>query len=432
MAEAPSLAPIPPEPTRYDLHDSPFLELRNPLTAFDVCRIIFLFPIAIVRSFIGCMALCVIAAINTFAAYNHPIDQPLAPWRRNLILASKELVVVVFWMLGFLNIQVHGHENIARAIQLKGVVIFNHVAWLDAFALVWLMAPSGVAKAFNAHLPVIKHAVRALQTVYLPDAPRRTRPPPVKASAVAAAAAPVAPLLSADFVGGGGSSGDGSGGGQGTHERTGTPSEGLSDSRQPQGQQEAAGDGVAAEAPAVAAAAPPPPPGMTEVLLQRVNDPRYCERGGFPVVVMAPEAVCSSGRGLLQFRTGAFVLGRPVLPVLLKYSNTVFNPAWTLQNDLFHYLRLITQWSNALEITILPPYTPSPEELASPRLFADNVRLVMAEGLGVPCVEQSGDHFYALYKAGIRASFGGSKAVGPPGVVSEEGFADLGPHMRDS
>ncbi|MEW5300930.1 MAG: hypothetical protein WDW36_003821 [Sanguina aurantia] len=423
MAEAPSLAPIPPEPTRYDLHDSPFLELRNPLTAFDVCRIIFLFPIAIVRSFIGCMALCVIAAINTFAAYNHPIDQPLAPWRRNLILASKELVVVVFWMLGFLNIQVHGHENIARAIQLKGVVIFNHVAWLDAFALVWLMAPSGVAKAFNAHLPVIKHAVRALQTVYLPDAPRRTRPPPVKASAVAAAAAPVAVKAEALPLP------------PPPHTKSLSSPQTLSaagQQRQPQGQQEAAGDGVAAEAPAVAAAAPPPPPGMTEVLLQRVNDPRYCERGGFPVVVMAPEAVCSSGRGLLQFRTGAFVLGRPVLPVLLKYSNTVFNPAWTLQNDLFHYLRLITQWSNALEITILPPYTPSPEELASPRLFADNVRLVMAEGLGVPCVEQSGDHFYALYKAGIRASFGGSKAVGPPGVVSEEGFADLGPHMRDS
>lgn len=286
------------------------------------------------------MALCVIAVINTFAAYNHPIDQPLAPWRRNLILASKELVVIVFWMLGFLNIQVHGHENIARAIQLKGVVIFNHVAWLDAFALVWLMAPSGVAKAFNAHLPVIKHAVRALQTVYLPDAPRRTRPPPVKASAVAAA--PVAvkaevlppsstsshkePLLSADFVGGGSSS-DGSGSGQGAHERIGDVSGGVSESGQPRqlhGQEEASGDGMAAEALAVSAV---PLPGMTEVLLKRVNDPRYCERGGFPIVVMAPEAVCSSGRSLLQFRTGAFVLGRPVLPVLLKYNNKVFNPA---------------------------------------------------------------------------------------------------------
>lgn len=326
---SPTMAePLPPNPSvkpttaLYDLHDSPFLELRNPITALEICRIIFLLPLAILRSFIGCSALCVIAAVNTFAAYNHPIDQPLAPWRRSIILASKELVVIVFWMLGFLNIHVRGRENIALAIQLKGVVIFNHVAWLDAFALVWLMAPSGVAKAFNAHLPVIKHAIRALQTVYLPDVPRRKRAPTAASRPVvtalassASAEANTVPLLSADF------------------NETSSAEEELSKQvleatliqgsdtvgrvqQQKEGTEEATVAAVAV-----------PPPGMTEVLLRRVNDPRYCEVGGFPIVVMAPEAVCSSGRSLLEFRTGAFVLGRPVLPVLLQYRNTSFNPA---------------------------------------------------------------------------------------------------------
>lgn len=105
--------------------------------------------------------------------------------------------------------------------------------------------------------------------------------------------------------------------------------------------------------------------------------------------------------------------------------------SWTLQNDLFHYLRLITQWSNGLDITILPPHVPSSEELSNPRLFADNVRAVMAQRMGVPCVDQSGDHFYALYKMGITSSWNGKIAVGPPGVVAEDGTADLSSFMRD-
>ena len=45
-------------------------------------------------------------------------------------------------------------------------------------------------------------------------------------------------------------------------------------------------------------------------------------------VCIAPEGTCGDGRGLLEFRTGAFVLGRPVLPVCLKYGQGDHNPAW--------------------------------------------------------------------------------------------------------
>jgi hypothetical protein len=41
--------------------------------------------------------------------------------------------------------------------------------------------------------------------------------------------------------------------------------------------------------------------------------------GRFPLFTIAPEGTCKNGNCLLTFSTGAFVGGRPVLPVLLRY-----------------------------------------------------------------------------------------------------------------
>lgn len=41
---------------------------------------------------------------------------------------------------------------------------------LDAVVMIWLAAPSGVSKDHNAHIPILSHAVRALQAVYIPYA----------------------------------------------------------------------------------------------------------------------------------------------------------------------------------------------------------------------------------------------------------------------
>ena len=47
------------------------------------------------------------------------------------------------------------------------------------------------------------------------------------------------------------------------------------------------------------------------------------------MLVMAPEGTTGDGRCILQFRTGAFVPGVPVLPVCLHYGKRCHNPAWT-------------------------------------------------------------------------------------------------------
>ena len=58
----------------------------------------------------------------------------------------------------------------------------------------------------------------------------------------------------------------------------------------------------------------------------RVDDRR------FPMLMMAPEGTCGDNRCILHFRTGAFVPGVPVLPVLLKYRFKHHNPSWIIIN----------------------------------------------------------------------------------------------------
>lgn len=47
-----------------------------------------------------------------------------------------------------------------------------------------------------------------------------------------------------------------------------------------------------------------------------------------------------------------------------------------------------TQFINLADVEVLPPYMPSAAERADPRLYAENVRLLMAEKLGARLSDQ--------------------------------------------
>jgi len=142
--------------------------------------------------------------------------------------------------------------------------------------------------------------------------------------------------------------------------------------------------------------------------------------GRFPMVCLAPEGTTSSGLQLIQFKTGAFLSGHPVLPLVLKYKWTRVSPAWTAQtSDLFHFLRIMTQFINFAHLKVLPPYQPSAEEVASPQLFAQNVRTLMAQQLGVPEGLGAGsgrDDCYRLVRHRVVVSCDGTQLIGaiPP------------------
>ncbi len=67
--------------------------------------------------------------------------------------------------------------------------------------------------------------------------------------------------------------------------------------------------------------------------------------------MVAPEATTKSVACLLKFSSGAFAAQRPILPVLLHYKAKHFHPGWgSITSSLFHMLRMLSQFSNSLEV----------------------------------------------------------------------------------
>ena len=107
---------------------------------------------------------------------------------------------------------------------------------------------------------------------------------------------------------------------------------------------------------------------------------------------------------------GIETIRSPALPILFKYNTQCHNPAWTIINEPWHFLRLMCQFSNTVDVTILPVCVPTDAETSSPERYAENVRRLMAERLEVALVDQSqGD--LALVRSGIHVSFDGNKVL---------------------
>lgn len=135
----------------------------------------------------------------------------------------------------------------------------------------------------------------------------------------------------------------------------------------------------------------------------------------FPLVAIAPEATTKAQPCLLKFRRGAFAMGLPVCPVLLRYRYRHFNPGWGIAITPFHVYRLLAQLINHLDITVLPPYHPSDAELKDWRLYAENMRQLMGQHLGVPLVDQGLSEERQLWRMGARVNLLGTKAWVPKG-----------------
>jgi lysophosphatidylcholine acyltransferase/lyso-PAF acetyltransferase len=70
---------------------------------------------------------------------------------------------------------------------------------------------------------------------------------------------------------------------------------------------------------------------------------------------------------------------------LLRVSSPCrhFDVGWgVVENVAWHFWRLQAQFVNKCEVHVLKPYIPSKAEEADPRLYADNVRRLMAKELG--------------------------------------------------
>eukprot|EP00803_Ostreobium_quekettii_P008157 evm.model.scf_3012.1 EVM.evm.TU.scf_3012.1 scf_3012:3275-11455(+) len=344
------MAYVQPVMEHYDTRNSPFLDLQSPFTAWEKVKMALMIVTVIPRALLGLIALSCMALMSTVATLGWPLDKPLPPERRRIVLLSRHFAMFCIWLLGFW-VRYYGWENIKEA-ERKNIKlsIFNHVSYVDSFIMVALFAPAGLSKASNAEYPIIGRCVRSLQNIYVPDNRQIKK------------------------------------------EKNG--------------------------------AQLPKTESISTQITKRVTDPRY------PMLAVAPEGTCGDGRSVMKFRTGAFVAGVPVLPVVLKYHNNGVNPAWGIVDLGMHVLRVLCQFYNAVDVHILPPYMPSEAEKKDPMLYANNVRKLMADTLKAPMVEHMYNHFYALTKLGVGVSRDGTRITAPPGVVDTEGFVDLTPVLK--
>ena len=88
---------------------------------------------------------------------------------------------------------------------------------------------------------------------------------------------------------------------------------------------------------------------------------------------------------MLPFKTGAFLPGVPVQPLLIKYNNKYDTVTWAWKGIGAFQLVLLTLSQPYTRVTLryLPVYYPNQEEKEDSRLFAKNVNHYMAKELGI-------------------------------------------------
>ena len=100
--------------------------------------------------------------------------------------------------------------------------------------------------------------------------------------------------------------------------------------------------------------------------------------------------------------------------VCSRYPNHLDTVTWTW-NQPYGAKKVMwltaTQWWLRAELEYLPVYAPSAAEIADPKLFARNVRTVMADALGVPTSDLTYEEAKAMYgKRGRKDKRGRSRS----------------------
>lgn len=121
----------------------------------------------------------------------------------------------------------------------------------------------------------------------------------------------------------------------------------------------------------------------------------------WPQVLIFPEGTCTNRSCLITFKPGAFYPGVPIQPVCIRYPNKLDTVTWTWEGPgaLKLLWLTLTQVTSSCEIEFLPVYRPSEEEKRDPKLFANNVRNVMARALGIPVSDYTYDDCRLMSRA---------------------------------
>ncbi|CAH6880619.1 lysophosphatidylcholine acyltransferase 2B [Phodopus roborovskii] len=129
---------------------------------------------------------------------------------------------------------------------------------------------------------------------------------------------------------------------------------------------------------------------------------RVMSKMKWPQILIFPEGVCTNRSCLVTFKLGAFSPGVPVQPVLLRYPNTLDTVTWTWQGftGFQAFMLTLSQPFTRVEVEFMPVYIPSEEEKKDPILFANTVRINMANALQLPVTDHTFEDCRLMISAG--------------------------------
>lgn len=117
-------------------------------------------------------------------------------------------------------------------------------------------------------------------------------------------------------------------------------------------------------------------------------------------LVIFPEATCTNGRSIIQFKLGAFVPAAPVQPMTLRYPYKHLMLDWVGTSTLHGLIiRAMLQVYNSMTVEYLPIHFPNAEERADITVYAQNVRESLANALGVPMTDHTFEDVQLLNEA---------------------------------
>lgn len=128
---------------------------------------------------------------------------------------------------------------------------------------------------------------------------------------------------------------------------------------------------------------------------------RSTSKEDWPQILIFPEGTCTNRSCLITFKPGGFYPGVPVQPVTIRYPNAMDTVTWTWEGPgaLKLLWLTLTQLHSSCEIEFLPVYYPNEEEKRNPKLYARNVRDVMARALNIPVMDYTYDDCKLIARA---------------------------------
>ncbi|KAI8104505.1 hypothetical protein M9434_003060 [Picochlorum sp. BPE23] len=100
-------------------------------------------------------------------------------------------------------------------------------------------------------------------------------------------------------------------------------------------------------------------------------------------LLLFPEGTTTNGHFLLPFRTGAFLAGEPLQPVIVQYETRGVSPCWESVVAHRHIILMLCNVFHSVTCYTLPVYYPTEKEKQDPVLYAANVRKEMLKASGL-------------------------------------------------